>query len=65
MLTGEVTEFDLAKGLGTVRGENGVDYLFHVIEITDGTRSIELGQRVSFQPLPKFGRFQAGRIHKV
>ena len=35
------------------------------IEITDGTRSIELGQRVNFQPLPKFGRFQAGRIHKV
>lgn len=65
MVTGEVVEFDGAKGLGTVRGENGVDYLFHVIEITDGTRSIELGQRVSFQPLPKFGRFQAGRIHKV
>ena len=65
MVTGEVVEFDGAKGLGTVRGETGVDYLFHVIEITDGTRSIELGQRVSFQPLPKFGRFQAGRIHKV
>lgn len=65
MLTGTVTEFDGAKGLGTVRGENGVDYLFHVVEVTDGTRSIDLGQRVSFQPLPKFGRFQAGRIHKV
>ena len=65
MLTGQVIEFEGAKGLGTVRGENGVDYRFHVIEIIDGTRSIELGQRVSFQPLPKFGRFQAGRIHKV
>ncbi len=65
MLTGEVTEIDAAKGLGTVHGENGVDYLFHVVEIADGTRSIDLGQRVSFQPLPKFGRFQAGRIRKV
>ena len=65
MLTGRVTEFDGAKGLGTVRGENGVDYLFHVIEITDGTRTVDPGQWVSFQPLPKFGRFQAGRIRKV
>ncbi|HSJ90789.1 MAG TPA: cold shock domain-containing protein [Ilumatobacter sp.] len=65
MLTGTVTVIDGAKGLGTVRGENGVDYLFHVIEITDGTRTVDPGQRVSFQPLPKFGRFQAGRIHKV
>jgi len=65
MLRGTVIEFDGAKGLGTVRGENGVEYLFHVVEITDGTRTIDTGQRVSFQPLPKFGPFQAGRIHKV
>lgn len=65
MLIGEVTEFDGAKGLGNVHGEDGVDYLFHVIEITDGTRSIDPGQRVCFQPLPKFGRLQAGRIRKV
>lgn len=65
MLAGTVTEVDGAKGLGTVRGEDGVDYLFHVVEIADGTRSIEAGQRVRFQPLPKFGRFQAGRIDKV
>lgn len=65
MMLGTVAEFDGRRGLGTVRGENGVDYLFHVVEITDGTRSVEEGQRVSFQPLPKFGRFQAGRIVKV
>ena len=62
---GTVSEFDGAKGLGTVRGEDGHDYLFHVVEVADGTRSIDVGQPVSFQPLPKFGRFQAGRIHKV
>ena len=65
LLTGEVTELDGATGLGSVRGENGVDYLFHVVEITDGTRAIDVGQHVSFQPLPRFGRFQAGRIHKI
>ena len=65
MPTGQVTEIDAAKGLGTVRAENGVDYMFHVVEITDGTRAIDLGQRVSFQPLAKFGRFEAGRIRKV
>lgn len=65
MLAGRVTGFDAATGLGTVQGDNGVEYLFHVVEITDGTRSIDLGQQVRFQPLPKFGRFQAGRIRKV
>ena len=65
MVTGTVTEFDGAKGLGTVRSEDGVDYLFHVVELTDGTRTVDPGQRVCFQPLPKFGRFQAGRIRKV
>lgn len=65
MLTGTVTEIDEPKGLGTVRGDNGVDYLFHVIEIIDASRTIDEGQRVSFQPLARFGRFQAGRIQKV
>lgn len=65
VLTGVVTEFDGSKGLGTVRGEDGRDYLFHAIEITDGTRTIDPGQRVVFRPLPKFGRFEAGRIRKV
>jgi cold shock CspA family protein len=65
MMVGRVTEFDEAKGLGNVRGDDGVDYLFHVIEIVDGTRTVDPGRRVSFQPLPRFGRFQAGRIHKV
>jgi cold shock CspA family protein len=65
MLRGTVTEFDSAKGLGTVSSDAGTDYLFHVIEIADGTRTIEIGQAVSFQPLPKFGRVQAGQLHKL
>jgi cold shock CspA family protein len=65
MMRGTVTEFDDAKGLGTVSAHDGTAYLFHVIEIADGSRSIDVGADVSFQPLPKFGRMQAGRLHKL
>lgn len=64
MLSGTITEFDADRGLGTVRAA-GTDYLFHLVEITDGTRSIDVGQTVVFQPLPKFGRMQAGSITKI
>lgn len=65
MLRGTVIEFDGAKGLGTVAAADGTPYLFHVIEIADGTRTIDVGQAVSFQPLPKFGSYQAGRLQKL
>ena len=65
MLTGTVTEFDEGTGLGTVIGADGRAYLFHCIEIVDGTRTIGVGQSVRFQPLPKFGRIQAGRVTKL
>ncbi len=65
MLRGTVIEFDEGKGLGTVAADDGTGYLFHVIEIADGTRTIDVGQPVSFQPLPKFGKLQAGRVHKL
>ena len=65
MLTGTVTEFSDTKGLGTVTGDDGVSYLFHVIEIADGTRTIDVGQTVDFRLLPRFGTFQAGRLRKV
>ena len=65
MLRGTVSAFDAARGLGTVTGEDGSDWAFHVIEIADGTRTIDVGQEVVFQPLPKFGRRQAGRLLKL
>jgi cold shock CspA family protein len=65
MMRGTVIEFDEAKGLGTVATSEGTRYLFHVIEIADGSRAIDVGQPVSFQPLPKFGKLQAGRLHKL
>jgi cold shock CspA family protein len=65
MLVGRVTEVDVAKGLGTVTAEDGTEYLFHVVEIADGTRTIDAGQPVSFQPRAKFGRFEAAGLRKV
>ncbi len=64
MLRGSVSEFDDAKGLGTVRGDDGTEYQFHCIEIADGTRTIVVGQSVWFQTLARFGRLQAGCVHK-
>jgi cold shock CspA family protein len=65
MLSGTVTDFSDDRGLGTVTTDDGQPYLFHVIEIADGTRTIDVGQPVSFQPLPKFGSLQAGSVRKV
>jgi cold shock CspA family protein len=65
MRAGVVAEFDAEKGLGTIATEDGATYPFHVIEIVDGSRTIDVGQRVRFQPLPKFGVYQAGQVHKV
>jgi cold shock CspA family protein len=65
MLPGKVTQFDPGRGLGTVTADNGTEYVFHVIEIADGTRSIDVGQIVRFQPLAKFGQFQACKLRKV
>ena len=61
-LRGEVTDFDDHVGLGTVRGEDGVDYRFHCVEIADGSRSIAVGAEVGFDVLPKFGRYEAANI---
>jgi len=65
VLRGTVTAFSDERGLGSVTSDQGRAYLFHVIEIADGSRTIEVGRAVCFQPLPKFGSLQAGHIVKV
>lgn len=61
-LRGVVTAFDSAAGLGTIRADDGSEHMFHCVEIADGTREIASGAAVSFDPLPKFGRYEAGNI---
>ncbi len=65
MPSGTVTEFDAERGLGRIRSEDGTEHLFHVVEIADGTRTVEVGRAVTFERLPKLGRVEAGRVRKV
>jgi cold shock CspA family protein len=59
---GAVTEFDEHVGLGTIVDDDGVPYLFHCIEIADGSRTIAVGAVVSFSPMRKFGAWEAAGI---
>lgn len=61
-LQGTVVAFDDASGLGEVHADDGSRWPFHCIEIADGTRTIAVGAAVSFEPLPKLGRYEAARI---
>jgi cold shock CspA family protein len=61
-LQGSVTEFDDAAGLGTIVSADGTAYPFQCTEIADGTRTIVVGTTVTFEVLPKLGRWEAARI---
>ena len=59
-MTGAVTEFDEAVGIGTVTADDGTPYFFHCTQIADGTRTIEVGRRVRFDVVPWHrGRYEA------
>ena len=61
-LTGTVVEYDRHVGLGTIVDADEQRYLFHCIEIADGTRDIEVGTAVTFRELRKFGKVEAADI---
>jgi len=63
-LSGVVTEFDEPRGLGTITADDGSVHPFHCTQIADGTRTIDAGQRVRFELLPKLGRYEATAIEK-
>ena len=64
-MQGEVTEFDEPRGLGTI-GSGGAAYPFHCTQIADGTRTIEVGSRVTFELRPgPMGRWEATNIERV
>ena len=64
-MRGRVTEFDEARGLGTITADDGRTYPFHCTQITDGTRLIDVDHVVRFELLPKLGRYEAGVIDKL
>jgi cold shock CspA family protein len=64
-MEGRVTEFDEARGLGTITATHGATYRFHCTQIVDGSRRIEIGQAVRFDLLARLGRYEATAIEKV
>ena len=63
--SGTVEEFDEAVGLGFVKaaGAGPERYRFHCTQIADGSRSIEVGTRISFVVVPgRGGEWEAGDL---
>ena len=64
-LQGTISNFDAEVGLGDLVADDGTIYPFHCVELTDGTRTIEVGTAVTFEVLPKLGRHEAARITRA
>lgn len=47
-LSGTVSSFDERRGLGEITDDSGAVWPFHCAEISDGSRQINVGQRVTF-----------------
>jgi cold shock CspA family protein len=62
VLAGVVRELDAAVGLGVIARADGTTHAFHVIEIADGTRHVDVGTEVTFDLLAKLGRYEAANI---
>ena len=56
---GRVESFDVHRGTGVVVDDGGDEYPFHCTAISDGTRDIEPGTRVSFEISAGLGRWEA------
>jgi CspA family cold shock protein len=61
-VTGTVSAFDDATGLGEVTAEDGSTYPFHCTQIGDGTRTIAVGTKVDFELEPRLGRYEASAL---
>lgn len=60
MPTGVVVEFDDPRGYGTIREDDGPERWFHCTAIADGSRTIDVGTRVTFEVVPgRLGRWEA------
>jgi cold shock CspA family protein len=46
-MEGRIESFDDARGDGTVRSDGGERFYFHCVEIADGSRTIDVGARIT------------------
>jgi cold shock CspA family protein len=65
MPRGTVVDFDEHVGLGHVEATDGAVYLFHCVEIADGTRTIDVGAVVEFDLMIKFGNEEARALRPL
>ncbi|HVM96812.1 MAG TPA: cold-shock protein [Candidatus Acidoferrales bacterium] len=66
MATGTVKWFNPEKGYGFIRQENGEDVFVHYSSITgDGFKSLEEGQKVSFDITDGRKGPQASNVNKI
>lgn len=63
---GEVVAFDEARGIGTVRADDGSTLAFHCTQIADGTRTIPVGTQVRFELSPgSLGEWEATGLDPI
>jgi len=64
-MDGTVVDFDEHVGLGHVEAADGTRYLFHCVEIADGSRTIDVGAGVRFDLMVKFGSPEAAQLRPL
>ncbi len=65
-MKGKVESFDQEAGLGEVKSADGSVYPFHCTQISDGSRTVEVGAEVTFVVVPgHLGRWEARSIAPV
>lgn len=63
---GSVTEFDEARGIGTVLDDDGTTLAFHCTQIAGGTRTISVGARVRYELAPgALGEWEASGLDEL
>lgn len=65
-MTGVVATWDDAGGYGTIRSDDGQVLFFHCTQLVDGTRTTEVGVRVTFEIVAgRLGRWEAATVEKT
>ena len=59
---GRVVAFSSAVGLGWIETQSEGRYRFHCVEIADGSRTIDVGDEVTFDVIAKLGSWEAANL---
>jgi CspA family cold shock protein len=64
-VTGVVVAFDDGIGRGLLRGEDGIEYGFHCLDIADGSRTIGIDTPVRARLAPRLGRWEVTEVAAI